>query len=213
LLYKRVRELRGSAYAAASVVHARLPATMAELRIGWEIWLQFAFDIGAITSAEQAQLERRAGKALAEVAAVQVSHHQASDPALRFLRLLQVALADGHAHVADRLGGVPDFPERCGWRRTGSGWVASGIRIGWVKQSDLFLEPAASYQIAQQVAGVERLPIGAQTLRHRLREQGLLASVDVGREMLLVRRTLEGCPRQVLHLRSSNLVPTKSGSP
>ena len=26
-------------------------------------------------------------------------------------------------------------------------------------------------------------------------------STDVGRQMLTVRRTLEGCPRQVLHLR------------
>ena len=48
--------------------------------------------------------------------------------------------------------------------------------------------------------------IGAQTLRHRLREHGLLASVDVGREMLLVRRTLEGTARQVLHLKTSDLM-------
>jgi hypothetical protein len=34
-----------------------------------------------------------------------------------------------------------------------------------------------------------------------------LASVDVGREMLLVRRTLEGVPREVLHLKASDLVP------
>jgi hypothetical protein len=40
-----------------------------------------------------------------------------------------------------------------------------------------------------------------------LREHGLLASVDVGREMLLVRRTLEGAPREVLHLKASDLVP------
>jgi hypothetical protein len=32
-----------------------------------------------------------------------------------------------------------------------------------------------------------------------------LVSIDVGRQMLLVRRTLEGCPRQVLHLKASDL--------
>ena len=126
-----------------------------------------------------------------------------------------MALADGHAHVTDRSGRMPAFRERWGWRRNGRGWVASGTRIGWVKEGDLFLDPAASYQVAQHVAGAERLPVGAQTLRHRLREHGLLASVDVGRKMLLVRRTLEGGPRQVLHLRASDLVPaqplTKSG--
>jgi hypothetical protein len=205
-LTKRVQGLRGRAYGTVSAVHGRLPATMAELKGGWEIWLQFALDIGAVNSAEQAQLERRADKAFDEVAAAQLSYHQASDPALRFLRLLQVARAHGHAYVADRQGGVPDCPERWGWRRTRAGWVAGGTRIGWVKENDLFLEPAASYEVAQQIAGAERLPVGAQTLRHRLREQGLLASVDAAGEMLLVRRTMEGTARQVLHLKTSDLL-------
>jgi hypothetical protein len=38
---------------------------------------------------------------------------------------------------------------------------------------------------------IERLPVSALTLRHRLREHGLLASIDAGRQMLLVRRTLD----------------------
>jgi hypothetical protein len=33
--------------------------------------------------------------------------------------------------------------------------------------------------------------VSEQTLRHRLREHGLLASIHVGRQMLLVRRTLQ----------------------
>jgi hypothetical protein len=64
----------------------------------------------------------------------------------------------------------------------------------------------ASYEVAQQMAGAERLPVSAQTLRHRLHERGLLASVDAGRQMLLVRRTLEGIPRQILHLKARDLV-------
>ena len=50
------------------------------------------------------------------------------------------------------------------------------------------------------------MPISAQTLRHRLREQGLLASVEVGRQTLLVRRMVEDVPRKVLHLRASDLL-------
>jgi hypothetical protein len=84
--------------------------------------------------------------------------------------------------------------------------VPQGARIGWVGGSDLFLEPAISYEVAQQTAGAERLPISGQTLRHRLREHALLASVDAGRQMLLVRRTLEGRARQVLHLKIHQLV-------
>jgi hypothetical protein len=80
------------------------------------------------------------------------------------------------------------------------------MRIGWLAGSAVFLEPAASYQVAQQMAGAERLPLGAQALRQKLRAHGVLASVDVGRQMLLVRRILEGCPRKVLHLKAGDLV-------
>jgi len=110
--------------------------------------------------------------------------------------------------VADRRGRVPDCPEHWGWRRKpiGTAWIPQGTRIGWLAGTDLFLEPTASYELVQRIAGIERLPLSAQTLRHRLREHGLLASVDAGRQMLLVRRTLEGVPRQVLHVKARHLV-------
>ena len=66
--------------------------------------------------------------------------------------------------------------------------------------------PTASYEVAQQVAGGEGIGVSAQTLRHRLRERGYLASMDVARKMLTVRRTLERNPRQVLHLKSRHLM-------
>ena len=88
------------------------------------------------------------------------------------------------------------------------GLVGGGLRkarIGWISDRDVFLEPTVSYQVAQQVAGGECLVVSEQTLRHRLRARGLLASIDIGRQMLLVRRMVEGCQRQLLHLRSSDL--------
>ena len=66
--------------------------------------------------------------------------------------------------------------------------MPQGTRIGWVAGSDLYLEPEASYQVAQQLAGAERLAVSERTLRSRLRERGLLVSTDVGRKMLTVRR-------------------------
>jgi hypothetical protein len=45
-------------------------------------------------------------------------------------------------------------------------------------------------------------------MRQKLRQAGLLASVDQGRGMLQVRRTLEGSPKQVLHLKASHLLST-----
>jgi hypothetical protein len=84
-------------------------------------------------------------------------------------------------------------------------------RIGWITGNDLFLDPTPRYKVVQQMAGAERLPMSAPSLRHRLREHGLLASIDAGRQMLPVRRTLEGRARQVRHLKAGDLLTcTKS---
>jgi hypothetical protein len=130
---------------------------------------------------------------------------------LRFVTLLQAALACGRAHLADRRGRAPEEAALWGWKRkaTGGRWIPQGTRIGWVAGPDLFLEPAASYQVAQDMAGSHRL-VGEQTLRHRLHERGLLASIDEGRQMVQVRRTLQGRPRQVLHLKASALMDLRA---
>jgi hypothetical protein len=95
---------------------------------------------------------------------------------------------------------LAELPKRDG---AAPGWGA-GTRIGWVAGSDLFLESTTSYVVAQELAGSDRL-VGEQTLRHRLRERGLLASVDAGRQMVQVRRILDRRLRDVLHLKDSTL--------
>jgi hypothetical protein len=90
---------------------------LAELEGGWEIWLQFAVEAGAIDAEEQRALAHRCSRALGELAALQAPYQIANDPALRFMALLQSALASGRAHVADRLGGAPVAAELWGWRR------------------------------------------------------------------------------------------------
>ena len=67
----------------------------------------------------------------------------------------------------------------------------------------MLLDPAASYAVAQQVAGTRRIPLSEQSLRARLHERGLLASVDERRETLKVRRRVEGTAKEVLHVRAS----------
>jgi hypothetical protein len=205
-LEARALEIRNQGYGRA--IHARLPAALAELQSGWELFLEFAHEVGAIGRAEQKELEERGRRAFAHLCALQAKYQEANDPALRFVALLRAALALGRAHVADRRGKAPNEAALWGWqqKRTGRGWTPQGPRIGWLEGNDLFLEPVTSYQVAQQVAGADRIPVGEQTLRHRLHERGLLASVDAGRQMVQVRRTLEGRPRHVLHLKASALV-------
>ena len=179
---------------------------LADLHSGWEIWLQFARELGAINRSEQAALERRSRQALNEVAAIQSSYHQASDPARLFVSSLRAALLSGQAHVAGRQGEAPEFPERWGWRRSHRAWGPQGARIGWLAGNEIFLDPVVSYQVAQQMAGAGHLAVSVHTLSRRLHQQGLLASVDAARGMLLVRRILEGGSRKVLHLKASNLL-------
>jgi hypothetical protein len=205
-LCARVEETRGQFNKGA--VHARLPSAAASVHAAFEIFLEFAVEIGAIGNAEREELAQRSVRALNEMIARQANYQHAGDAASRFINLLRTALASGRAHVADRGGTAPQEPAAWGWRRKqpGRAWVPQGTRIGWIKGPDLFLEPVASFDVAQRAAGSERLTVTEQTLRHRLHERRLLASVDAGRHMLLVRRTIEGRPRQVLHLRASDLV-------
>jgi len=209
-LQARVLEIRSQGHGRA--VHARLPTTLAELQVGWEFFLDFALEVGAIGSAERDALEKRSEQAFVQVCAFQAKYQETSDPALRFVALLKAALANGRAHVADRRGRAPDEAAAWGWRQNPRGrrWTPQGARIGWVTGTDLFLDPRASYRMAQEFAGAERLSVSEQTLRHRLRERGLLASIDEGRQMVQVRRTLEGTPRLVLHLKAGVLVELRA---
>jgi len=100
---------------------------------------------------------------------------------------------------------MPESPALWGWRPKAAGreLVPQGTRIGWIAMRDLFLDPLASYQVAQQMAGNDPLPLSQQALRHQLHQRGMLSSIDGARKMLMVRRTLAGMPRQVLHLRTN----------
>jgi hypothetical protein len=204
---KRVLEMRSQGPWGAG--HARTPAAVAELQSGLEIFLEFAVATGAVALAEKQELAWRGARALGgELAARQAPYQEGHDPALRFVALLRAALGSGRAHVANRQGRVPAEAAAWGWQRrdSGRGWKPRGICIGWVVDSDLYLEPTVSYHVAQEMAGNEHLPVSEATLRRRLREQGLLVSRDAARQTLPVRRTLAGSARKVLHLRASHLL-------
>ncbi len=167
----RAQELRHQYDAGAG--HGRLPSGLGELQASFELVLEFAVHAGAVSEPESEVLRERCVAAFLELMANQAKYHHAADPARQFLSLLQTALRLGHAHVSDRAGRVPDQPSAWGWRRTSPArWFPQNARIGWLNGADLYLDPAASYEVAQQMAGTgsERLPVTEQTLRHRLRE-------------------------------------------
>jgi hypothetical protein len=130
--HRRVLEIRSQGQGGAG--HARTPAAVAELQNGMEIFLEFAAVVGAIGGAEKEELEGRNGRALGELAGRQAKYQAARDPALRFVALLQAALAGGTAHVADRQGQVP--AEAAAWDGSAPRPAENGCRrarasVGW----------------------------------------------------------------------------------
>jgi integrase len=175
----------------------------------WSYRLAFAREAGAIDEAEQADLWRRGWAALNEAAAAQATHLADAEPAGLFLRLLSAAVAGGYAHLADGHGEAPE-PQRCGWRPEGSppgGGTESrqrpqGVRVGWLVEGEVYLEPDAAFAAVQRFARdqSEGFAITPATLRRRLKERRLLASTDSARGKLTVRKTLQGARREVLHV-------------
>jgi len=203
----RARALRNTA-------HARTPDIIANLQAGFELFLEFGQACGAIDRPERDRLARRCWEALRDAATEQAKHQAATEPAARFLDLLRSLLSSGRAHLEAREGGEPSrSPETCGWKGDNSVQrMPRGECIGWVKDGDVFLEPAAAFR-AIQLAGRdvgEVLPIAESTLRKRLHERGFLASVDEARQTLTVRRSICGSSKSVLHFLRSTILPEVS---
>jgi hypothetical protein len=210
----KVAELRVKSL--GNEAHARTPEIAANLQAGFELYLEFSEECGAVGGAERAQLASRCWAALREAGSAQAKHHAATEPTARFLATLRALLTSGRAHLEARDGGQPNrAPGPCGWRRDSSdGWSPLGDCIGWVEGDDVYLEPTAAYRLVQ-VAGRdagELIAVSEQTLKKRLHEKGLLASVDGKRQTLTVRRSIAGSSKDVLHLSRGTLLPEEPES-
>jgi len=181
--------------------HARTPGIVAQLAIGWRLFLRFATDAKAITESQLEMLFRRGWVAFIDAANSQADQQIANEPAAHFVRLLTAAIATGRAYVADIVGNKPDAAESWGWR---SG-RASGELVGWLDGDRLYLEPDASLAAVQRLAGLqnETIAVSQITLRRRLRERGYLAETDTTRQTLTVRKTISGTRREILSLRAN----------
>jgi len=202
------------AVALSDTAHARTPEIVANLQAGFDLYLEFSVASGAVDEAERDCLASQCWEALRAAASAQAKHQAATEPATRFVALLRSVLTSGRAHLAARSGGEPDrLAGPCGWRRDNAGrWVPLGDCIGWVEDDELYLEPTAAYRLAQ-IAGRdvgEVLVVSEQTLRKRLHEKGLLASVDEARQTLTVRRNIDGSCKHVLHFLRSTILPEVS---
>jgi hypothetical protein len=203
--------------AKATHAHARTPGIVADLFLGFTSFLDFALDVGAISNDVRDDLAERCWNALQKVARAQRVRQEASEPARHFLDLLRAAIVAGDAHVSDLKGEHPAEAPKWGWRMMETGelqrWIPAGKCIGWLEGSSLYLEPKASYAVAQEMGRRigEPLVVSEMTLRKRLHEEELLASVDMTRETLKVRKCVQGRETLVLHLPTNALESPRAG--
>ena len=207
----RSSELRDTAK--GETIHARTPDIIGGLQAAFELFLEFAHISDAIDEEDAERLRNQCWRALRGVAREQLKHHVTAEPAACFVGVLQSCLSSGQAHLAARNGSTPEsMPDACGWRKDGGVWGARGKRVGWIEGDDLYIDPVAAFQVVQ-AAGRELgeiLTVSLATLKKRLREKGMLASVDEKRETLTVRKTICSAKKEVLHLRRETILPAAS---
>lgn len=194
--------------------HTRTPDIICNLQAAFDLFLRFAVEKGAIEEKDRKWLADRCWSALCAIANSQATHQAAMDSTERFLDLLRAALAGGDAHLASLSGYEPHHsPESCGWRVEGPGRLArQGRCIGWVDGDNLYLESAVAYHVVQSLCrDTSDVVMTEQTLRKRLNEKGLLASVSGKRNSLMIRKSVAGSSKNVLHLRRSTLLPEGVG--
>jgi hypothetical protein len=207
-LRHRVSECREKAIKEIGKCHARTPTMLADLAVGFETFTEAALGYGAISASQADEYKSRVWSALIAGATAQARSQASQEPAHRFLELVMTAVSAGKAFLAPL--NPPEIAEgdesrRYKWRY---GHSTNGLKIGWFDGNDVYLDADASYKAAREMSvDGSGISIGLDTLRRRLKDQGLLASTDVytSRQSVGVRRTIEGRRRDVLHFLASTV--------
>jgi hypothetical protein len=211
-LKARVDELR-SDYARTG--HARAGDNLAELQAAWEVFLDFAVEVGA-TDRQDADFTAQVSVArtLQQLAADQKERQTDNDPTVQFLEKIRSALNSGAAHLANVSGGEPEDPTVWGWRDrlriighdAVNELAPQGKRLGWVDGDDVYLDPGAAHDLS--ATGLTE-----RALWKSLHERGLLVSVedDGGNVRRTPRKMIAGSRLRVIHLRAVSLGILKTG--
>jgi len=203
-LRARQEELRARLRERMRFTHDRTPDTLASLALGWEYFLSFAVEAGAISPEEAKGVWARACQALIAAGEAQAGHLASEEPTSRFLSLLAAAITSGKAHLTDaRTDKEPEDPATWGWRENGENWLPLGDKIGWLDGESVLLDPEAAYAAAQKLARDQNssLPVTQRVLWKRLAERGLIQTEkDVRQTYHALKRMVAGQRRRVLVL-------------
>jgi hypothetical protein len=220
--------------------HRRTADIAAHLLFGWELFLTYAYKIGAITEEERQSYVQRGWRALATVAQAQAELQHSEDPVGRFFALLRAVLSSGQAHLADRESNhIPMVnADHYGWRNIATrtpgntapsymevlmpdSWRPQGSRIGWLDEAYLYLTPDATYSAIVQMAREqgEAFSLTQRTLWKRLDERGVLMR-EIGESRYTSRIQVHGkrervvcVSRQILRTYGEKTGPTGPTGP
>jgi hypothetical protein len=97
--------------------HPRTAYVAADLAAAFNLFLAYAYELGAITKEEEHAYWKRLDIALSEQVDNQQRHLKSQDPVEQFLSCLHAALSGHQCHVAANDGGSPPSRQGCwGWR-------------------------------------------------------------------------------------------------
>ena len=193
--------------------HLRTPDIMAQLYVGWDVFIQFCAEYGAVNSDEAGMLRTRGWSALVNCAQHQTELIAQSEPTQRFIELVSAAIGSGAAHVADLQGRAPTEYDRWGWRLETYVETESirpkGDRIGWVDGEDVYLLADAAYKVANRLAGEDQIVLTISMLKKHLHDRGMLKRIEKEKRQTRydVRVTAESTRQRVLHLNAETLRP------
>ncbi|MBF0340084.1 MAG: bifunctional DNA primase/polymerase [Magnetococcales bacterium] len=185
--------------------HSRTPDIAASLMLGWEMFLAFATESGAVDDAQCAELNNRGWEAIKAAALAQSSHHRSEDPVEVFFEVLQSAISSGRAHL------IPLAPLSL---QHNMSLDDDGDMIGWIDSDSVYLIPGVAFATVrrlrlEQGGGIQ---ISETTFWKRLREKNLLASWDETRGRNQVRKTIAGKLETVIHIHRKDVFPTEEGT-
>ncbi|MEM6552587.1 MAG: DUF927 domain-containing protein [Planctomycetota bacterium] len=197
--------------------HRRAANNTAQLLLGFQAFLRFAMDIGAVRHGTASLTEAKVIENLRLLTNAQTEYQNGgSGEVEKFLHLLRLTFHLKKAHLEHLETRQPQRAQRWGWTREWSGnnssLKAHGPHIGWIEGGDIFREvvesklyliPGVTYKLLQSVAPTpdHQLKTTPRTLWRLLDDAGLLASTSMstgrGRP---IRKQINGHRHEVIHL-------------
>ena len=196
--------------------HTRMRDNLATLLSGLWLLLEFGKERAILSDQKIQHCKAKAKNAAHNLANFQVIVDKEASEAERFIQLLQSVLVMGRAHVADKLGNMPDHYLALGWKVIGAGEhqraEGQGSKIGWVFDDCIHLDPKAAVSVIRSLSSSNGNYLGSteRTLAKALREANMLAKCDADRN--LTKTSVEGRRTYLLCLRL-DLVIEQDGPP